>query len=230
MATARSHCRPTASINNTHRTRIGFTLIEVLVALLIMSLLAMMGWAGMDSMVRTRDISQAATERSLRLATVIAQWEQDLQALQENPGVPGLAFDGASLRLTRRSERGLQLVVWSLREGQWQRWSAPPATTLGELQEAWLRSQQLQGNEREQLRLLDGITGWQVYFHRQGAWSNAQSSGNVVAPGATGTPGTPGTPGAPGASGAVALPDGVRLVIELPEGKLSRDVLMRAAS
>ena len=198
----------------------GFTLIEVLVALMIMSLMAVMGWRGIDSMVRSRDVSQAAAERSLRLSTVIGQWEQDLQALQESPGVPGLAFDGGSLRLTRRAAGGLQLVVWSLREGVWRRWASAPATQVGELQEAWLRSQQLLGTEPQQLRLLDGAPGWQLYFYRDNSWSNAQSSGSLVAPPAAGA----------SAPLAVKLPSAVRMVIELPEGKLTRDVLLRVAS
>lgn len=197
--------------------RIGFTLIEVLVALLIMSIMAVISWRGLYGMARARDIGQATSERTLLLSAVVGQWEQDLQALEDTVVVPGLAFDGASLRLTRRSASGLQLVVWTLREGVWQRWAAAPVTHVAELQEAWLRSQQLQGTEAGQIRLLDAVVGWQVYFNRGGAWTNAQSSGDLQAPAA-------------GASAPLVpqqkLPGGVRLVIELPEGKLTRDVLM----
>src|SRR5690242_5691559 len=128
----------------------GFTLVEVLVALLILSILAVMGWRGIDSMAMARDISQAAAERALLMSAVIGQWEQDLQAVHETPSVPGLTFDGASLRLTRRAAGGIQLVVWSLREGVWRRWAAPPSTRAADLQEAWMRSQQLQGLEPQQ--------------------------------------------------------------------------------
>lgn len=198
----------------------GFTLVEVLVALLIMSLLAVMGWRGVDSMARSRDIGQAAAERTLHLSTVVSQWEQDLQAvLQLDGAVPGLAFDGAALRLTRRSGDGVQLVVWSLREGVWRRWAAPTVTRVADLQQAWLLSQQLLGTESAQLQLLDGVAGWQLYFHRGGGWSNAQSTGDVAAsPSPTAT-----------AAQTQALPAGVRLVIELPEGALTRDVLLRSS-
>ena len=198
----------------------GFTLIEVLVALLIMSLLAVMGWRGIDSMVRARDIGQAAAERSLLLSSVIGQLEQDLHALQESSEVPGLSFDGSAMRLTRRSQGGLQLVVWSLREGVWRRWAAPPATRQAELQEAWLRSQQLLGSEPQQLRLLEGAAAWQLYFNRDGSWSNAQSSGDLAAAPAAGA----------SAPQAIRLPSAVRMVIELPEGRLTRDVLLSTAS
>ena len=100
------------------RRRRGFTLIEVLVAMTIMAILAVMAWQGVDGIMRTRNASQARLDQTLRLGTVIAQWERDLAALQETSALPSaLAFDGASLRLTRRAERGMQLVVWSLRPG-----------------------------------------------------------------------------------------------------------------
>ena len=86
---------------DTRRHR-GFTLIEVLVALLILSILATMAWQGVDAMVRTRDGARQATEGMLRLSTVMAQWEQDLTQIQDTAAAPALRFDGSALRLTRR--------------------------------------------------------------------------------------------------------------------------------
>ena len=57
----------------------GFTLVEVRVALLIMGVIAAMAWQGVDGMVRSRDISAARLEQQLRLQSVIAQWEADLE-------------------------------------------------------------------------------------------------------------------------------------------------------
>jgi len=202
----------------------GFTLVEVLVALLIMSILAAMGWQGVDGMVRARDISQEAAERTLRLTTVIGQWEQDLASLYDSSSVPTLQFDGATMRLTRLTPEGAQVVVWSLREGVWRRWASPSVRRAFELQQAWLMSQQLIGNEDQQVRLLDGASEWQVYFYRGNAWTNAQSSGDVV---------TPAPSPALAASGVIvpraALPTGVRLVINLGERRLIRDVALGPA-
>jgi general secretion pathway protein J len=216
--------------------RRGFTLVEVLVALVIMAVVAAMGWQGVAGMVRSREIGAAASERTLRLSALVGQWEQDLAAVYDSAQVPGLSFDGAALRIARRTEGGVQLVVWSLREGVWRRWPGPVSRHAGELQQAWLASQQLQGNEAGQLRLLDGVTDWQVYFWRGQGWSNAQSSGDLVAAAPAEIPAsaasTPG--GGASAPAAVAprsqLPSGVRLQIELPEGRLLRDVMLTQAA
>ena len=208
--------------------RRGFTLVEVLVALLIMAVIAAMGWQGVASMVRSRDIGAAASERTLRLSALVGQWEQDLGAVYDSPQVPGVSFDGSALRVARRAEGGVQIVVWALRQGVWQRWASPVVSHNGELQQAWLASQQLQGQEAGQLRLLDGVSEWQVYFWRGQGWSNAQSSGNVVATapsqGASGAVIT--NPATPNAPPRTQLPTGVRLQIDLPEGRLLRDVAL----
>ncbi len=212
----------------------GFTLVEVLVALVIMAVMAAMGWQGVAVMARAREIGLAASERTLRLSALIGQWEQDLAAIYDSSLVPGVSFDGGALRLVRRSEGGVQVVVWSLREGVWRRWTGPLAVRAGDLQQAWIASQQLQGNEPGQLRLVDGVTGWQVYFYRGQGWSNAQSSGDLAAAPPPVAAASAVAPPASGASAPVStaigrrtlLPSGVRLQIDLPEGRLLRDVML----
>lgn len=192
----------------------GFTLIEVLVAMMIMAILAMMAWQGVDGIVNTRAASQARLEQLLRLNTVLAQFEQDLQASQDSGALPQTlpSFDGISMRLTRRVPEGLQLVVWSLRGGTWLRWAGPAVTSTRALQDNWLTSQQFIGNETGQLRTLNGITEWQAYCYRGSAWSNCQSS--------AGTTATTTTTGVVPAGGAPAVDPlkGVRVVLSFGEG------------
>ena len=66
----------------------GFTLVEVLVALLVMAIMAGMAWQGVDGIVRARDASRLRMEQSLRLSAVIAQWEQDLASVQDTLVAP----------------------------------------------------------------------------------------------------------------------------------------------
>jgi general secretion pathway protein J len=193
----------------------GFTLVEVLVALMIMAVLSTLAWRGIDGIVRARDISQAQVERSLRLNTVMAQWDQDLAALFDTPAVPHLSYDGSTLRLVRRAPQGVQLVAWSHEGTQWLRWAGPVVTRVDELQDSWMRSQQLVGNEKGQLVLLDGLTDLQIQFFRENGWSNPQSSGDAA----------PETPGG-GARQSEATLYGVRLVLAFGEQRLTRDVAL----
>jgi general secretion pathway protein J len=200
------------------RTR-GFTLIEVLVALAIMAMLAGLAWRGIDGMLRGRDISQAALERTARLNTILGQWEQDLSTVHDSGVVPPLAFDGQTLLLTRTMGSGVALVAWSTRNGAWLRWVSPPTTRTSALQDAWLRSQQLLGTESEQLHLLDDVSEWKVYFFRGNAWTNAQSTGDVAQPPAAIASGAAGPP-------REVLPDGIRLVVTTGGKVLTRDIAL----
>lgn len=208
-----------------HPVARGFTLIEVLVAMTIMAIVAMMSWQGVDGIVRARAASQQRLEQVLRVSSVLAQWEQDLDNAQDSGVLPSaMAFDGASMRVTRRVPGGLQMVVWSLRGGTWLRWAGPVVTTAAELQQNWMSSQQFLGSEVGQLRTLTHLSDWQVYYYRGNAWTNAQSSADPAQPN-TGPGGQPNPP-----SGVTTpLPQGVRLVLTFGEGSgfsgnVTRDV------
>ncbi|MGR6775135.1 PulJ/GspJ family protein [Sphaerotilus sulfidivorans] len=228
----------------------GFTLIELLVALSIMAVMAAMAWQGVDAVVRSREITQAHMERLLRLQSVMSQWEIDLREVHDSQVVPGLNFDGATLRLTRRRPEGLQVVAWTLRGGTLWRWSSPAVTAMDALQEHWMRSYQLLGSEAGTLAMLHGVSQWQLHHYHQSSssWSNAQSSGDLdgSAPAAepAATPGrqdgqSPDGGGAGAGAGSnnsatppvivnqEALPDGVRLLLQFGEGGTAAGTLTR---
>jgi len=216
--------KPRANLGETH----GFTLVEVLVAMFVMAIMAVMAWQGVDGIVRARAASQERLDRTLRLNTVIAQWEQDLTSIDDTVAIPDVfAFDGASVRFARRTPTGLQMITWTLRpdangvagNGSLERWAGPVVTTTAAMTDSWLRSQQLQGGEAGQLRTLTGIAQWQVYCYRDNSWTNCQSTGDQV-------------PGQPGKQQRQDRPDGVRLVLSFAPGSglsgdLVRDVLLR---
>ena len=159
----------------------GFTLVEVLVSLFILSIMAMLAWRGIDALLVSRDTAASHMDRSVRLQAVLLQWEQDLLAMQ-NAGfaVPELAFDGASLRITRRQPQGLQVVAWTVRDGRLYRWAGPIVQSVNDLRDSEQHSKQFVADDSQRIVALEGVVGWQMYYYRGNSWSNAQSSGGIA--------------------------------------------------
>jgi len=187
----------------------GFTLVEVLVALVVMATMAAMAWRGIDALVKSREIAQARLAQTARLQTVLAQWEVDLRALQDSHStVQPIAFDGGNLVLTRQVPTGLQVVVWSLRDSSLWRWESPSVRTIENLENERQRGLQQLAQGNPALRAFDGVAGWQFYCFWGNAWSNCQSTG--------GTAQTNAGPVNPRATNQA--PAGLRIAMQFAEG------------
>lgn len=200
----------------------GFTLVELLLAIAVMGLLAILSWRGLDGMVRAQEITRQRADEMLVLQAALGQWGADLDALLPIANTTPLDWDGQVLRLTRRSgavpDEGALVVAWTRRgtqgAGQWMRWQSPPVRTRADWQAAWQLAAQWARSpgdaERRYEMTLMPLQEWQIFYSRGGAWTNPLSS--------TGT----------SPAGTPALPDGVRLQITLPPGqalagRLTRD-------
>ena len=211
------------------RAQRGFTLVELLVALFAMSILAVLSWRGLDGMSRARSITEARSDEVLALQIGLAQWGADLDAMEQVPGMKAIEWNGRVLRLTRRSTTqasdGVLVIGWTRRvvgdRAMWLRWQSEPVTTFGDLQQAWQQADlwsQNAGPQRDPRDVaVSPLDDWQVFFFRDNAWTNPQSSGitssSILATG-SGTTWTP--------------PDGVRLMLALPAdqavaGTITRD-------
>lgn len=200
----------------------GFTLVEVLVAIGVMAVLALMSWRGIDAMLRTQTQLQQRADQVRTLQAGLAQWQTDLNRVTAVQGASGWNWDGKVLRITREGANGegLRVVAWTWRTGtaaggEWLRWQSPALTTLAAWQEAWQNALVWSQTPTDSLRAgevnIHPLAGWQLFVHRGGSWTNPLSSDATSAN--TGTPDT--APGSPGGE-ATRLPDGVRLVLELP--------------
>ena len=222
------------------RLQRGFTQIELLVALSVMALLALLSWRGLDGMARAQASVRGRMDGVVSLQIGLSQWSADLDAIIETGQVNGLDFDGRVLRLTRRdtSTDGspLRVVGWTRRmidgqagaAGSWARWQSLPLYTQPELQQAWAQVQLWGQNPgaAEKLRevAIVGLDQWQVFYYRNNAWSNSLStaSDNTAAgisppPAAGSAPALPPPMPLPGA--LAPIPDGVRLVLNLAAGQ-----------
>lgn len=207
----------------------GLTLIELLVALALLSVLALLSWRTLDGMTRAQQVTQEHADRWRDWQTALAQWDADLDALLDTEQVPPLDYDGRVLRLTRSDPDqglggGLRVIAWSLQPDpvsgstRWARWASAPLQRTDALEQAWRQAEQWGRNpsaqDRQQQVLLTPVANWQIFYHRGGAWSNPLSA--------------EGQNEAQESAASATLPDGVRLLLTLPAtgnptGQLVRD-------
>ena len=210
------------------RTR-GFTLVELLVALFAMSLLAVLSWRGLDGMTRAQSITEARADEVLTLQTGLAQWSADLDAMEQLPGMKAIEWNGRVMRLTRRSSAnltdGLIVVAWTRRlvnsNAMWLRWQSAPVTTRGDLEQVWQQADRWsQGAGTDDLAREVAVTpldDWQIFYFRENAWTNPQSSDETSASIALKSRSAGSGPG-PGVN-TPPMPDAVRIVLRLPQGQ-----------
>lgn len=212
----------------------GFTLIELMVALGIMALVALLSWRGLDAMVHARNHTQARSDRIAVLQTVLAQWRTDLDALAPDtlPRQQTLDWNGQSLRLLRLApagqsgadqgaqSSGLQVVAWTQRApcgvpetaitACWIRWQSPVLHTRGDIQMAWQQAADWgsSGSNLPGQQLLLPLATWQLLAWHDGAWGPLQ----------TALPTPPSSPAsAPITPSEDATPPALRLLLTLPE-------------
>ena len=203
----------------------GFTLVELMVALGVLALIALLGWRGLDGLLRTREAVDGRMREVAQLQTGLAQWRADLDAMSSAGQTPALDFDGLVLRITRvdRSlpQQPLRVVAWSRRvipglhggRGSWVRWQSPPLSQRSELALAWNQAQ-IWARSPGQADLardvaIVGIESWQLLYFRRNSWSNPLSADD--------TPAT-GSPAPAGRTGQQTPPEGIRLVLQLGAG------------
>jgi general secretion pathway protein J len=204
----------------------GFTLIEVLVASAILALMALISWRGLDGMFKTQTALQTRSDATQNLQMGMAQWRTDLDNMLVLQGTPALEWDGRVLRITRQHSQdpkaGVQVVAWTLGNGQWTRWQSEPLMQNDAWTQAWNLAQiwaesagNLKANTAQEV-VIHPLQTWQIYFHRDGAWTNALSSDVNT------------NTNTNGKSSLQNLPEGLRLVLELAErpeiqGKVTMD-------
>ncbi|MFT4191132.1 MAG: prepilin-type N-terminal cleavage/methylation domain-containing protein [Comamonas sp.] len=213
----------------------GFTLVEVMVALFIMSLLALLGWRALDGMARVQSRVFGHSDQTLALQASLGQWNADLDALQETQIVNALDFDGRTLRITRHASApdtaALVVVAWTIKPGAdgpvLARWSSAPFTTVTQLRQAWQRAADwaqssslgAKATPQGQAAALLPASDLQLLYYRNNAWSNPLSSADSAAEAeADGTADEVTDSTDSTDPTLLALPDGVRLTLTLTGG------------
>lgn len=188
----------------------GFTLVEVLIALALVALLAVMSWRGIDTMSRSQAQLQERSAVLARLQAGLAQWLLDLEQAVETPYLNAIAWDGTQLRIVRHAidEDALVVTAWGQRQDalglQWRRWQSGPLRDRAALLAAWRAAPDAlaqEGRTRGPAAVsLLPIERWELLYPQGTGWTPAP---------ALNTP-------AGGEPPLVEPPAGVRLRLQLP--------------
>ena len=108
----------------------------------------------------------------------------------------------------------------------WLRWQSAPVTTRGDIDQAWQRadlwSQNAGTDDQAREVAVTPLDDWQIFFFRENAWTNPQSASSTTV-----TTPAPGNAGTSTTTTTNPLPDGVRLVLDLPPGRALSGRLQR---
>lgn len=121
--------------------RKGFTLVELLVAISILAVVAVLGWRGLDSIVRARTALTDNLERTRGLQLAFAQLQNDCAHLAPSGILANrvsLRTDGQMLTLVRNvfadnQPSRVQVVTYQVNDGVLTRWESVATRDLDDL-------------------------------------------------------------------------------------------------
>lgn len=199
----------------------GFTLIELLVAITVLAIVAVLGWRGLDSILRSRAVLTQQMEHTRGIQLAFAQLQNDLEQLARNDVIgPRQNLVADNLRLifvrTHAPDHGpTQLVVVSyrLRDGVLTRRESPATRDLVQLDALW----QVAVSDADPVPgvgLHAGVAGMGVRLWTNGAWTLPQNNAGTTRSTGTGTGSGTGTGTGTGTVG-VTQPTGLEMSLQL---------------
>lgn len=133
-------------MNRAIHARRGFTLIELLVAISVLAIVAVLGWRGLDTIVRAREGLNRDLEQTRGLQLTFAQMQNDCDKIAVPEAIGNRpVLDAAAGRLTlvrmvyaENQPSRVQVVTYRLQDGTLSRRESLPTRDLATLQAAWM--------------------------------------------------------------------------------------------
>jgi general secretion pathway protein J len=123
----------------------GFTLVELLIAISVLAMVAVLGWRGLDSIVRARVALTADLEQTRGLQLAFAQMQSDASQIADVAAIgsrPILDARPGRLTLVRKvfadnQPSRVQVVAYRVRDGILSRRESIATRDLKQLDQAW---------------------------------------------------------------------------------------------
>jgi general secretion pathway protein J len=179
----------------THSRARGFTLVELLVAISILAIVAVLGWRGLDGIVRARVAltQQMETTRGMQLA--FAQMQSDCEHIAQRDVVdqrPYLLIGGDRFTLVREvftenQPSRLQVVAYRIVNGTLMRRESQATRDLVQLDALW-QAVTSDADTNPAVALQTGVTGMQVATWLNNSWRQGGVDPGANAAGTAGPP------------------------------------------
>lgn len=161
------------------RAQSGLSLVEILVAVLLSAMLAVIGWRGLDHAARSSQQVVASSDRSQRLHQVLGQLEVDLMEAAQLRQSGQFAMQMMSFPVAEGSEASWLLLQRSITDQQptrvlrWVRWEVREGVLTRSLTEAGQSQALLTGLRGMELRPM-GVALSQDPLNQPERWSGIE--------------------------------------------------------
>jgi len=161
----------------------GFTLIELLVAITVLAIVAVLGWRGLDGIVRSREQLTQNMEQTRGTQLTFAQMQSDLEQfadktlLREHQNILAENSRLVFVRtvLVENAPSQLQVVSYTIREGVLARTESRGARDLVELDALWKAALEQSGPQAP-VALQAGVASMEFRVWEAGGWRQPNSS------------------------------------------------------
>jgi general secretion pathway protein J len=126
------------------RSNQGFTLIEVMIALIIMAMIGIMSWRGLDGSLRAKEIIEHHIEEHQAIQTLINYWQKDCRSLSTgiDSEIPNFVKGNKNFWLIKHvstlNAQGWQMIGYTNTNNKIQRLQSKVYPSKNDLEIQWL--------------------------------------------------------------------------------------------